>query len=193
MSKESDAKRKAARLLAGLCYQCGKSAPEPRLKRCQPCREQEMASKVRRRAALLAMGRCLECGFGITAPGAKRCGDCHEAHRDRSAARTDEERAIRARRQREHYAKAVAAGWCHDCRKRPKLTGRSRCHRCTELRRIRWQERRRRLEQEQGPLPTRRPSPQMRAKGRKAPANHPWRGRSPLQNARAAAEAAVQA
>ena len=121
MGREKSARRRAARLAAGLCTGCGKRPSDGDGTTCEPCREARRAFERERYAARRAAGLCGSCG-GPTLDGGSRCGPCAVRETER---RSPEQKNAAARRL---YARRRAKGLCTDCGEPSQ--GSARCEPC---------------------------------------------------------------
>ena len=121
IGRERSAKRRAARLAAGLCTSCGERPSAEDGTRCEPCREARRAFERERYAARRAAGLCGYCG-GQTLDGGSRCGPCAVRETER---RSPEKKNASARRL---YARRRAKGLCTDCGQ--PSHGAARCEPC---------------------------------------------------------------
>ena len=121
LGREKSARRRAARLAAGLCTSCGKRPSAEDGTQCEPCREARRAFERDRYAERRAAGLCGACG-GPTLDGGSRCGPCAVRETGR---RNPEKRNAAARRL---YARRRAAGRCTDCGE--PSHGAARCEPC---------------------------------------------------------------
>ena len=121
LGREKSARRRAARLAAGLCTSCGKRPSAEDGTTCEPCREARRAFENERYAARRAAGLCGACG-GPTLDGGSRCGPCAVRENER---RDPEKRNAAARRL---YAQRRAEGLCTDCGE--PSHGAARCEPC---------------------------------------------------------------
>ena len=123
MGREKSARRRAARLAAGLCTGCGKRPAAGDGTTCEPCREARRAFERERYAARRAEGLCGSCG-GPTLDGGSRCGPCAVRETER---RSPEQKNASARRL---YARRRAKGLCTDCGEPSQ--GAARCEPCAQ-------------------------------------------------------------
>ena len=121
IGREKSARRRAARLAAGLCTRCGKRPSAEDGTQCAPCREARRAFEHERYAARRTAGRCGACG-GPTLDGGSRCGPCAVRETER---RSPERKNAAARRR---YARRRAKGLCTDCG--APSQGAARCEPC---------------------------------------------------------------
>ena len=121
MGREKSARRRAARLAAGLCTGCGKRPSADGGTTCEPCREARRAFERDRYAERRAAGLCGSCG-GPTLDGGSRCGPCAVRETER---RSPEQKNAAARRL---YARRRAKGLCTDCA--APSQGAARCEPC---------------------------------------------------------------
>ena len=121
IGREKSARRRAARLAAGLCTSCGKRPSAEDGTQCEPCREARRAFEHERYAARRAQGLCGMCG-GPTLDGGSRCGPCAVRETER---RSPEKKNAAARRL---YARRRAKGLCTDCGEPSQ--GAARCEPC---------------------------------------------------------------
>ena len=74
--------RRARLIAASLCTACGKSAPRPGHRKCQPCAQKDTDRAMRRfnrqKEPLLKLGLCPRCRTREAMPHAKTCGVCAE-------------------------------------------------------------------------------------------------------------------
>ena len=117
----ASAKRRKARVEAGLCRRCGRRPPVEGGTTCQSCRETRQAAERELYEARRAARLCTRCG-GPTTDGGSRCAPCAvlEAERGRSERKNA--------RSRQRYWARRAASHCTDCNA-PSF-GASRCPDC---------------------------------------------------------------
>ena len=132
---------------AGLCVTCGKRPPNRGRKRCERCL-QNQRDNIRRFAERNRDKGLCGCGREAPRPGYRTCQRCHQDCRDQRAAKRAElpplddheqyrafVRSVERRNEleRERVGRAVRAGLCRQCRKRPIEPGsRSRCRICLD-------------------------------------------------------------
>ena len=108
IARIASAKRRQARLDAGLCTRCGHRAPVDGATTCAPCRERRQAAECRQYETRKSAGLCVKCAvpaFG----GESRCGVC---------ATVDGERRDSLKKNavaRKRYAARRARSECTDC------------------------------------------------------------------------------
>ena len=104
----ASAKRRQARLDAGLCARCGRRPPVEGGTACAPCREKRRAADRLKYGARRAAGLCVKCA-GPVFDGESRCGVCAAVDGERR----DNLRKNAAARRR--YAARRARSECTDC------------------------------------------------------------------------------
>lgn len=119
----------------GRCTRCGRERDDPEKVMCAKCRDymhiirhNDAENAKERRDMLREHGICTRCGIRYAEPLRAWCYVCAKKHRRYTAG--NETQIARAKERREERR---AAGLCIDCG-RPS-DGKSRCPRCTEMRR----------------------------------------------------------
>ncbi len=123
IARIASAKRRNARVEAGLCRRCGRQPPVEGGATCAPCRETRQAAERALYASRKAAGLCTRCG-GPTTDSVPQCAPCIVLEAER---RRPEHKNARSR---QRYWERRAASRCTDCNA-PSF-GASRCPTCAE-------------------------------------------------------------
>jgi len=122
--------RRAARIGAGLCTECGKAPARPGKRYCQPCAdiatERSMNRFRRRKEPCIRLGICPRCGLRQAMPGVKVCGVCSERTTGYKATLRAkykaEGRCVRCGHGRDREDRSL----CKGCREKPSHPARAR-------------------------------------------------------------------